>query len=67
MESADSHQDMFFQQLIEKHSKETVKTLMTKQEYFSLIEELKNASKESAKKSKRQYYILTRYVENDGK
>ena len=50
----------FKQQLLDlqKNDKKTV--LMTKEEYFALIEELKAASRESASKTKRQYYILNR-------
>ena len=42
-----------------KHSKGR-SVLMSKEEYFSLIDELKQANNEPAKKTGRQYYILER-------
>ena len=40
------------------HSNDKRKVLMSKIEYYALIEEIKEANKNSATKSNRQYYIL---------
>ena len=59
MDDVNSPETMFKQQLGVMHS--TGKNmLMSKEEYFSLIEELKQASNESGTKTNRQYYILKR-------
>ena len=52
----------FKNQLTVMHSTDKKTVLMTKDEYFSLIEELKEAIKVQTAKSNRQYYILKRHV-----
>ena len=39
--------------------------LMTKETYFNLIDELKEAMKDTTTKTNRQYYILKRLVTSD--
>ena len=39
--------------------------LMTKETYFNLIDELKEATKDTTTKTNRQYYILKRLVTSD--
>ncbi|XP_041379797.1 KRAB-A domain-containing protein 2-like [Gigantopelta aegis] len=57
---ANSMEDSFREQLVKKRESDNKSLLWTKTEYFSLLEELKEAC--SAKsKSPRQYYILGRY------
>ena len=62
MESENSAEVTFRQKLTLMHSTDKKSVLMTKDEYFMLIEELKAASNESATKTNRQYYISKRYV-----
>ena len=48
------------QQLLDLKSSDKKSVLLTKEEYFNLVEELKEALKESSSKTSRQYYILSR-------
>jgi hypothetical protein len=57
MEDINSIENKFKQQVSAMHSKGK-SMLMSKEEYFSLIEELRQASNESGTKTNRQYYIL---------
>ena len=50
----------FKQLLLELHDNDKKTGLMTKEEYFNLMEELKVASREPGSKTRRQYYILNR-------
>ena len=54
----------FREEMLKRKSSDTRSLLMTKHEYFLLLEEVKVAS-DTAKKSNRQYYILGRYVNNN--
>ena len=54
----------FREEMLKRKSSDTKSLLMTKDEYFLLLEEVKVAS-HTAKKSNRQYYILGRYVNNN--
>lgn len=48
-------------QLEQLHASDKKVGLLTKEEYFSLIEELKVAASQTTTKTRRQYYILKRY------
>lgn len=50
----------FKQQLLDLKNSDKKSVLLTKEEYFNLVEELKEALKESSSKTGRQYYILSR-------
>ena len=54
----------FHEEMLKRKSSDTKSLLMTKDEYFLLLEEIKVASA-TAKKSNMQYYILGRYVNNN--
>jgi hypothetical protein len=62
MDSNNSTESQFKQQLTVYINPETKSVLMTKEEYFNLIEELKVANTLQTAKTNRQYYILKRYV-----
>ena len=48
----------FKKQLLARHAANNKSLLITKEEYFNLIEELKRASEETEQKTNRQYYII---------
>jgi len=50
----------FKQQLLELKNSDKKSVLLTKEEYFNVVEELKEAVKESSSKTGRQYYVLSR-------
>lgn len=59
----------FKQQLLGLKNSDKKSVLLTKEEYFNLVEELKEALKESSSKTGRQYYVLSRLNDltyNDG-
>ena len=60
MDSNNSIESQFKQQLTVDINPETKSVLMTKEEYFNLIEELKVANTLQTAKTNRQYYILKR-------
>jgi transposase InsO family protein len=55
-----SAEDQFKQQLLAIYNSTKKSVLMKKDDYFSLIEELRNASKEESK-TPRQYYIIKKF------
>lgn len=55
-----SAEDQFKKQLLAIYNSTTKSVLMKKDDYFSLIEELRNASQEETK-TPRQYYIIKKY------
>lgn len=58
MEGAGNSETAFKEQLIEIHRAKKC-LLLTKDEYFTLVEELKQASQRTSK-SRKDYYILSR-------
>jgi len=62
MDSNNAIESQFKQQLTVDVNPETKSGLLTKEEYFNLIEELKAANALQTMKTNRQYYILKRYV-----
>ena len=56
-----AQEDQFFQQLKAMCDSTKNKVLMSKEEYFSTIDEVKLANEVSTK-TPRQYYLLKRYV-----
>jgi hypothetical protein len=58
--SENSAEAQFKQRLLEKYNLPQKSVLMKKDEYFTVIDELKNAS-QAAVKTNRQYYILKKF------
>ena len=61
MESDDQPEVKFKLQIQEKYNSDKT-TLMSKEDYFGIIEEIRVANADTSTKTKRQYYLLKRFV-----